>query len=370
MSDIYVGVMSGTSGDGMDCAALKFSEREAQIVAKRVHAFPDALRDVLAQLTDNQAVPPKEYGRLDDALGDVIADGVEALLTEAGISNDQVAAIGSHGHTVFHQPPENSRRGFTLQFGNPNIIAARTTITTVADIRRMDMAFGGQGAPLAPAFHDWLWRDKNRCRIVVNLGGIANVTVLDRGTETRGFDTGPANTLIDRWTRRHQGTRFDDKGRWAAKGGLLSKHLSAWMSDPYFALPPPKSTGPEYFNIDWLERSSGDLGLDQEDPEDVARTLVDLTAMTVHAAIASYQPEEIVVCGGGAHNDFLMSRIAFHCSPSQVVSSAERGLHPDWVEAAAFAWFARQRLAGRPSNVPTVTGARQDTLLGAVYSSQ
>jgi anhydro-N-acetylmuramic acid kinase len=253
-----------------------------------------------------------------------------------------------------------------LQIGDPNVIAAATGITTVADFRRMDMALGGQGAPLVPAFHAWRFQHAHEQRAVVNIGGIANVTVLAPGEAVRGFDTGPGNTLLDLWVRAQRSQPFDDAGRWAASGQVNDRLLQACLADPFFAARPPKSTGREYFHRAWLDRQLASVGAVSD--ADVQATLAELTAATIAAAIRSELEhcQDIIVCGGGAHNADLLRRLR-RLATARVTTTEAHGFSPDWVEAAAFAWLARARLREIPGNVPSVTGARRPAVLGSVY---
>ncbi|MEE8308246.1 MAG: anhydro-N-acetylmuramic acid kinase [Gammaproteobacteria bacterium] len=363
MQAIYLGLMSGTSQDGVDVAAVEFGERSVNLLATRAHPFDDALRGPLNELALGGSASLAAIGRLDAQLGELFARAALALLADNPELRSHIQAIGSHGHTAWHQPPVNNEHGFTIQLGDPNIIAARTGITTVADLRRMDMAFGGQGAPLAPAFHQWLWAAPQRTRVVANLGGIANITILNGEAEVSGFDTGPGNSLLDHWAQRHLGKPYDAAGSWAQTGALNDNLLGELMADAYFRQPPPKSTGREYFN---LARYANQV--DNIPPADVARTLLEVTVQSLGDAIRTYahNADEIILVGGGSHNDFLRQRLADYAALNVTVSDLS-GLPADWVEAAAFAWLARTRLAGGRANLPSVTGARQSTSLGGVY---
>ena len=273
-------------------------------------------------------------------------------------------AIGSHGQTLRHEP--YSEAPFTLQIGNPGIIAAGTGITTVADFRSADIALGGQGAPLAPAFHEWLLREPGALRAVVNIGGIANVTILPPGDgATTGFDTGPGNTLLDAWCREHRGQSFDESGAWAADGNVDQALLERLLGDPYFSAAPPKSTGFEYFNLGWLDAA----GVDNIPPVDVQATLAALTARTIGDAIRDAASDrcEVFVCGGGVHNDELMRLLAEELPGCRVQSTGAAGLDPDWVEAVAFAWLAKRRLASETGSLASVTGANRDSILGVIH---
>ena len=310
----------------------------------------------------------EELGTLDVQIAEAFAEAAVQLLDQAGVTADQVRALGSHGQTVRHRPAGanfDGRHPFTWQFGDGNVIAERSGIATVADFRRRDVAAGGQGAPLVPAFHAALLHCADEDRALLNLGGIANFTLLPAVGDVRGFDTGPANALMDAWCERHRGQPFDAGGAFAAQGEIDPALLSRLLDDPWFALAPPKSTGREQFHLDWVQsRLSGD-----ESAEDVQATLLELSATTVIDALRTQQPNtrRLLACGGGVRNTRLLARIAAQLPGVVVESTAAHGLDPDFVEAMAFAWLARQTLAGLPGNVPSVTGARGPRVLGVVY---
>ncbi|MDH3614738.1 MAG: anhydro-N-acetylmuramic acid kinase [Gammaproteobacteria bacterium] len=365
MGDFYIGLISGTSIDGIDAALVKFEESSLDILHTREHCYPDELR---RQLTDAVREPQQcaidAVGQLDRWVGECFRDAANALLKDAGVDAAAIAAIGSHGQTLRHRP--DAPHPFTLQIGDPSVIAKGTGITTIADFRRADLALGGQGAPLTPLFHECLFRQPDSNRVVVNIGGIANITIL-RGDEaaTTGFDTGPGNTLLDAWTSRHRGQPFDKGGSWAAQGKVDKDLLSQLLADPYFAARPPKSTGFEHFNLDWLAAA----GIDGLDAQDVQATLSALTATSIAAAIQHYAGDTsaVFVCGGGAHNADLMRKLGAALPGVQVRSTEAGGLDPDWVEAVAFAWLARRTLQKLPGNLTSVTGATRSAVLGAIY---
>jgi anhydro-N-acetylmuramic acid kinase len=362
----YIGLISGTSMDGIDAALVEIDDRSCTITATVSPAYTDALRQRLEALV----TPPHEsdlrrIGALHTGVAHAFAGAVAELLTASGVAASDIVALGSHGQTVFHEPGTNEP--FSMQLGDPGTLAALTGITVVADFRNADLALGGQGAPLVPAFHRWAFGSLQTDRAVVNIGGIANVTLLHANGTTTGFDTGTGNGLMDLWCSRHQGTPYDVGGQWAATGKVNSGLLEQMRDDAYFAMAPPKSTGREYFNIDWLTAQ-----LDRYSPlpsaEDVQATLSELTASEIAAAIQSYPAcADIAICGGGAHNLDLMRRIR-NLLPGRAVDTTSRwGMDPGWVEAAAFAWLAHQRLHGEPSNVPAVTGANKLVSLGGVF---
>ncbi len=362
---LYLGLMSGTSLDGIDAALVEIDGPSVTLVAARETPWPEPLRTSLLELRESPQLSLQTLGELDHRCGAGFADAALILLEEAGVTPGQVIAIGSHGQTIHHHP--HSPAPFSLQIGDPNLIAQRTGITTVADFRRRDLAAGGQGAPLVPPFHKELLWQPGRHRAVLNIGGIANLTALPAdGTVTAGFDTGPGNCLLDGWIRRHQGRPYDRNGCWAAGAEPDAELLARLLDNPYFRQAPPKSTGTEHFSLNWLAARLGDA---PPDPQVVQATLLALTATTVAEAIARWLPEteEVLVCGGGRHNGALMQALAGSLAPITVAGSESAGLDPDWVEAMAFAWLAARTLAGLPGNLPAVTGAREAVVLGAVY---
>jgi anhydro-N-acetylmuramic acid kinase len=362
VSSLHLGLISGTSADGIDAALVRFEPR-LEVIGARTTPYPAELRKRLLALTStNAAIALDDYGALDVAVGACFADAALSLLCETGTDRTHVAAIGSHGQTVRHRP--GGEHPFTLQIGDPSVIAERTRITTIADFRRADVAAGGQGAPLLPALHAALF-SSGETRVVLNLGGIANITILAPGRDVLGFDTGPANCLLDAWALRHLGTTRDEGGAWAARGRVDRDLLATLSSDPYFSAAPPKSTGREYFNLDWLDaRMRGNVA-----PENVQATLLALSADTIASAIRVGAPDvrAAFACGGGVHNPALMDALAERLAPSTLHTTATLGLDPDYVEATGFAWLARARLAGTPGNIPAVTGARGPRILGAIY---
>ncbi len=366
MSNLYIGLISGTSVDGIDAVLARFEASSLELLGAQTQPWDPMLARRINALIETQAPSWSELGTLHVEIGRAFAEAARALLEQCDVAATAVAAIGHHGQTVHHAP--DGPAPFTLQIGDPNTVAARTGITTVADLRGYDMAVGGQGAPLVPAFHEWLLRSESEQRVVLNIGGIANITTLCPGEPVLGCDTGPGNTLLDAWIRRHTPHRYDDRGQWAAQGAVVTPLLEKLLSEPWFDLPPPKSTGRELFNSDWLAAQLVTLER-QPSPIDVQTTLVELTAITIAQCIARTAPRcrRVIVCGGGASNDYLMTRLSTHCSAT-VETSAAHGVAPDWVEALAFAWLARARLRNEAGNVPSVTGARRPVILGGIYS--
>ena len=369
VSELFLGLMSGTSADGIDAALVRFEGSGTALRCELVHArtlpWDAALRSALIELGQGaDSVSLDELGALDSRAAMAFADAALTVLEEAGIPRGRVRAIGSHGQTIRHRP--HAEPPFTWQLGDGNVIAERSGITTVADFRRRDVAAGGHGAPLMPAFHAALLGSPHEDRAVLNLGGIGNFTLLPVSGDVRGFDTGPANALMDGWCERHTGQAYDASGAFAASGQIDAALLARLLSEPWFALPPPKSTGREQFHLDWLEARLGSTPLA---PADVQATLLELTARTVADALQMTQPttRRVLVCGGGVRNPALMARLCAYLPQAVVESTAAHGLDPDYVEAMGFAWLARETLAGRPGNLPAVTGARGLRVLGAVY---
>jgi anhydro-N-acetylmuramic acid kinase len=370
MSDapLYLGLMSGTSADGIDAALVTFSGEDGarcRLLHGLTLPWDAALRDALVALGQGGEIASLDtLGRLDAEVGIAFAAAANALIDAAGVARSRIAAIGSHGQTVRHRPSADP--AFTCQIGDAHRIAELTGITTVADFRRRDVAAGGQGAPLMPAFHRAMLGAADEDRAVLNLGGIGNLTLIPRGGTVTGFDTGPANALLDGWIQRHLGQPYDADGRFAASGQLDVHLLERLLADPWFALPPPKSTGREQFHLAWVEAALAD---GQRPAADVQATLLELTAATIADALLRQQPQtrQLLVCGGGVRNPLLMERIAARLPGVSVASSAVHGLDPDYMEAMGFAWLAAETLAGRPANLPAVTGARGPRILGAIH---
>ena len=366
-SALYIGLISGTSADSIDAALVSFAGGTPQVKATYAHPWSASLRErMLALMQEEATLDLDAFGRLDVEIAHCFAEAALQLLQQSGTPARLVRAIGSHGQTVRHRP--SGDYPFTLQLGDASVIAERCGIDVVADFRRADIAAGGQGAPLLPALHAMLLAREGRSRVVLNLGGIANITVLDAHGGVLGFDTGPANGLLDAWCLRHRGEAFDRDGAFAASGTVDTPLLEALMADPYFALAPPKSTGREHFHLSWLATHPHLANLS---PADVQATLLELTARSVSEAITQQTPPsaDVLVCGGGTHNHRLMQRLAELLAPRMVSSTAAYGIDPDFLEATAFAWLARQRLLRLPGNLPAVTGARGSRVLGAIYSA-
>lgn len=364
---LYIGLMSGTSVDGVDAALVAIDDAGIpNLLATHQQDFPNDVRAEVQALMQPGANEIDREGELDMRLAELFADAAREVLRISGKRPREIRAIGSHGQTIRHRP--RAVQPFTRQIGNPSVIAERTGITTVADFRARDMAAGGEGAPLVPAFHNAVFRKPGVNRAIVNLGGIANVTFLpnDRNAPVIGFDTGPGNTLLDHWVAHHRGHSHDSGGEWAASGKVLQPLLARLLADGYFTRTPPKSTGREHFHPGWLRpHLSG-----TEAPADVQATLSALTANSIATAIRQLLPaaaDEVYVCGGGAHNADLLRRLDAALGNIPLASTQVLGLDPDWIEAIAFAWLAHQTLAGQPGNLPSVTGAKRAVVLGGIY---
>ena len=367
-SEIYIGLMSGTSLDGIDIAIVDFSEYPPRILHCSTTAYDETMRQRLHNLCQSETTTVDNLYSLDAELGELYAESVNQALKLVSLERANIIAIGCHGQTIRHSP--DSVRPYTAQIGDPNRIAALTGITTVADFRRKDIALGGQAAPLAPAFHKFLFRADDENRALINIGGIANITYLPSNSAEPilGFDTGPGNTLLNYWNRQHWKSPFDDAGAWARSGQVIDELLKSMIDgEDYFCLDAPKSTGTEYFNSDWLTGfMSDDLA-----PNDVQATLVELTVTTIANALSGLPglPAKCFVCGGGAHNQYLLERLALKLPQCVVATTNALGLDSDFVEAVAFAWLARERINLRSANIPEVTKARKATILGGVYAA-
>ena len=373
---LFLGLISGTSADGIDVALVRFADdtphARCELLCGQTYRWDDGIRVRLVELGQGgDCKSLDELGSLDVLVAQALADAALQLLDAADVSANSVRALGSHGQTIRHRPEAmafGQRAPFTWQLGDGNVIAERTGITTVCDFRRRDVAAGGHGAPLLPALHAALLQSRDESRAVLNLGGIANLTLLPAQGVVRGFDTGPANALMDAWCERHTGAAFDANGAFAARGRVDAGLLASLLNDPWFALPPPKSTGREQFHLAWLQERLGDM---PRAPEDVQATLLEVSAISVADALRATQANtaRLLVCGGGVHNPVLLQRIAARLPGVVVESTAVHGVDPDFVEAMGFAWLARETLAGRPGNLPAVTGAQGPRVLGAIHTA-
>ncbi|AHL74112.1 anhydro-N-acetylmuramic acid kinase [Stutzerimonas stutzeri] len=359
---LYIGVMSGTSLDGLDFALIEQNSRTT-LLSTHYEPMPSQLKQDLLDLC---STGPDELARAamaEHAWAELASDGIHALLGKTQTDATAIRAIGSHGQTVRHEP----QRSFTIQIGHPSLLAELTNISVVTDFRRRDMAAGGQGAPLVPAFHEAMFSDAARARAVLNIGGFSNLSLIYPGKATRGFDCGPGNVLLDAWTQRHQNRAYDRNGDWASSGHFNSQLLTALLSDNFFATLGPKSTGRELFNLSWLDAHLASFP--NINPENVQATLLELTARSICDSLLATQPEtqDVLVCGGGAHNSALMYRLQALMPACRVTSTANFGVEPDWIEAMAFAWLAHCCIEGVAANRPSVTGARGPRVLGAIY---
>ena len=360
---LYLGMISGTSRDGADAALVHFRGDRAELLHAICEPYPPALRhDVDALILAGERPPEGRAASLDELLGRFFARVANQLMEQAGVERRDVRVIGSHGQTVWHDP--GARHAVSIQLGNGPLISRATGVTTVSDFRRADLVAGGQGAPLAPLLHRVLLGSDTENRAVVNIGGIANLTMLEQRKVTAGFDTGPGNCLMDAWIKSNRQVPFDREGEWADSGSVDQSLLEDLLSEPYLQTTPPKSTGLELFNPRWLERHLGERSIS---PENVQATLAELTARTIAEAVQPFRVERVILCGGGVHNRHLVSRIAHHLPGIAVESSAAHGVDPDWVEAILFAWLARERIEGREQDTGAITGARRPVLLGRVY---
>ncbi|WP_201191912.1 anhydro-N-acetylmuramic acid kinase [Pseudomonas fluorescens] len=359
---LYIGVMSGTSLDGLDIALVELAPA-IKLIAMHYIPMPDSLRTELLGLC---ASGPDEIARSAIAQQNWVrlaAEGIHTLLDQQNLKPADIRAIGSHGQTIRHEPS----RGFTVQIGNPALLTELTGITVVSDFRSRDVAAGGQGAPLVPAFHEALFEEQAGSRAVLNVGGFSNLSLIEPGKPVAGFDCGPGNVLLDAWIHQQRGENFDRDGQWAGSGKVEPVLLKALLSDAFFVTKGPKSTGREVFNLQWLTQHLSRLP--SFAAEDVQATLLELTALTIIESLQGAQADtrELLVCGGGAHNATLMKRLASLLPNATVSSTASHGVDPDWVEAMAFAWLAHCCLEGIAANRPSVTGARGLRVLGAIY---
>ncbi|WP_394200026.1 anhydro-N-acetylmuramic acid kinase [Shewanella waksmanii] len=361
----FIGLMSGTSMDGVDAVLVEFSHQQPHLIGTHSEPMPNGLLKGLTRLCLPGNDEINLQGSLDRAVGQLFAKAVDELLNKFNITAEQITAIGSHGQTVRHMP--NLEMGFTLQIGDPNTIAALTGIDVIADFRRKDIALGGQGAPLVPAFHQQLFAKDDTARIIVNIGGISNITYLPGSADqVIGFDTGPGNTLVDAWIKHVHDKQYDKDGAWAASGNTDEQLLKHLLSHSYFALSAPKSTGRELFNQAWLEQQIANFGYLNE--ADIQSTLLDLTCHSIANDCAKLSNNaEVYVCGGGAFNHELIRRLALLLPNQQVTTTQQLGIAPQWVEGIAFSWLAMRHHYKLSGNLPAVTGASREAILGGFF---
>jgi len=366
----FIGLMSGTSLDGVDTVICRIdSSNSFSLLYSETYPIPKQLKKELLSLSQDRLYNELDhYAELDVRMGHLFADCCLLLLKKNNLKAEQICAIGSHGQTLRHYPTQQYPT--TLQIGDPNIIAWKTGITTIADFRRKDMAAGGQGAPLVPPFHQALFHSEKKNTAIVNIGGIANITFLPACDTVLGYDTGPGNGLMDNWCSRHFNCAYDQSGQLAAQGTTNKELLSLFLAEPFFTQRAPKSTGREYFSYQWiidkLKQCQSELS-----KYDVLATLLELSCITIRNEVLSLKPmaDELLVCGGGASNTLLMQRLKILLPKLTINSTEKYGLHPDWVEASAFAWLAEQTLHGLSANLPSVTGAEKAVILGAVWQA-
>jgi anhydro-N-acetylmuramic acid kinase len=370
MSEFYIGLMSGTSIDSIDAALIAIEpDGTTRFVQAHSHPIDTTLKQDIYHLCHTDNANLDRVGACDRQLGELFAAATLVLLKQAGLQTCAVRAIGSHGQTIRHRPNQAHGGPFTWQIGDPNVIAVGTGIDTVADFRRMDMAAGGQAAPLAPIFHQALFGSGEVNRTLCNIGGISNVTWLPADGDICGFDLGPGNALMDAWVLRHRDLPFDADGQWASSGQINEDLLRLCMAHPFLAQTGPKSTGREEFNMAWLEPLIAQSA-SQDSPVNIQATLLEFTAQSICQGLGQqFLGQEFFVCGGGAHNKALMQRLGELVAPATIATTQSLGIAPDWVEACGFAWLAHQRLQRQPGNHPQVTGAQSLQILGGVYAA-
>jgi len=359
MNELYIGVMSGTSLDGIDIVLCDISSSKCDLVSSFESPFDEQLKDeILSVIMDRTTL--EQIGIVDNKLGNLFADAINTFIKKEQIDTSKITAIGLHGQTLWHKP--NGKNPFSMQLGDANIVAAKTNIQVVADFRRMDMAHGGQGAPLAPAFHQFVFSKLEKNVAILNIGGMANLTIL--GKSLSGWDIGAGNVLMDYWIKQSQNKAYDKGGEFAKQGNIDKNLLTSFLDDAYFKKIPPKSTGREYFNSSWLAEHLPILQTIKD--KDIQRTLLELTAQSIANDIKKTATNLLIVCGGGAKNNFLMSRLKELCN-IEVTKSDKYGISGDFMEAIAFAWLAYKRVHREKVNLSSVTGARKDSILGGIY---
>ena len=360
---MFIGLMSGTSADGIDAVLVSANAGQSTLIHSHHQPMPGELRNAILAFRESGPNELHRLAILDRRLADHYTQAVQTLLRSADVDAAAVTAIGCHGQTLRHYPQGDAP--YTLQIGDPNRLAERTGITVVADFRRRDMAAGGQGAPLVPAFHQARLVSPGVPSGIANIGGIANITLISAEGDIGGWDTGPGNTLMDSWVAHHRNIPFDRDGAWAASGTVIAPLLQTFLEDPYFMQSPPKSTGPEYFHLDWVAQHLTGA----EAPEDVQRTLMELTVESLARGLEQAPLDIVRLCGGGARNGLLLERLGHRLGPTEVTTTEAIGVDPQWVEAWAFAWLAEQTLAGLPGNIPSVTGATGTRVLGGIFNA-
>jgi len=366
VADIYIGLMSGTSADSIDCAALDLSSEEIKVLSCSNFEIPVDLKKDIIQSSQSEKIEQELINDLDFRMAELLVDSVKEIISYSGIEVEDIKAIGSHGQTIKHEP--KSKNPYTLQIGDPKKISNDLNITTVGNFRDDDIKAGGEGAPLTPVFHNKFFGSDRKRKSIVNIGGITNITALNY-PELIGFDTGPGNCLMDCWSRIHDVGDYDDKGSWASSGTINLPLLGMMMEDEYFSRKYPKSTGPDYFNLEWIEENLSRLSEDIS-IEDVQATLVQVTVISLIESINSLNlsNENIYLCGGGVHNDFLCSEIN-KLSKAKVGTTLELGIDPNYVEAICFGWLAKQRIENKSFNLSEITGSKGKVYLGKIYEA-
>lgn len=365
LGGLFIGLMSGTSLDGVDVALVEFLDAQhPKVLQTHFLAYPSELRTQILALQHPTENELETTALMANSLAKLYADAVNQLLAMAKLNPKEISALGCHGQTIRHRP----ELGFTLQIGNPALVAELTGITVIADFRSRDIAAGGQGAPLVPAFHQAIFAHPQLNRAVINIGGIANITYLANNSNLIGFDSGPGNMLLDAWIKQHKNLNYDANGAWASTGEIITPLLAAMLTEPYFALTPPKSSGRDLFNDAWLSQH---IAVSDYRPQDVAYTLVSLTAHSIYNALQRHcsDVDEIYLCGGGAHNALLVGQLQNLLGRKKVNTTDKLGVGVDWVEAIAFAWLAKLCLNQQTASLPEVTGAKGARILGAIYQS-
>ena len=362
--EIYIGLMTGTSADSLDCAAVEFSDNELNIIGLKNYDIPSSIKEEISENTRSKKLDETLLKDLDSRLGKFFSDKVEEFIESLCLKKEKIGAIGSHGQTIKHEP--NSMPPFSLQIGNPQLMSNQLGIKTISNFRDHDIAKGGQGAPLSPIFHKEVFAIENKKRVIINIGGITNISLLV-GSKLIGFDTGPGNCLLDIWTKKNRKGNFDNEGNWAKSGTVDQGLLNIMMKDTYFSLEPPKSTGPDYFNLSWLQDCLMKLKR-KTDPRDTQATLTELTARSLSNSLKKLKiiSKKIYVCGGGVHNKFLMSRISFLLG-EKCYTTNKLGLDPDYIEAICFAWLAYKRVNNIKFDMSAITGSNEKVFLGKVY---
>ncbi len=366
---LFIGLMSGTSLDAIDVALCRCTESGTSVIDFQTHPLPEHIRSEVTTFSHSKEIDLELLAALDIKLGRLFSEAVLGILKSTSYESSDIAAIGSHGQTIRHKPnTDETAFPFSLQIGDPNIIVEKTGITTVADFRRRDIAAGGQGAPLVPAFHQAVFSSEKLRRVIINIGGFANVTLLDGHKLVGGFDTGPGNSLLDKWIMQHLGLPFDSNGDWANSGSVNGELLKKLLSDKYFLRNGPKSTGKELFNLTWLDTNLQKLG-ENIPKKNIQSTLSELTAQSISLAVSEFNAHEAYICGGGAHNSDLVKRLIMHLSPTKVENIKKLGFEADHIEAAAFAWLSYRTLNGLASSSPISTGANGERILGAIFQA-